>query len=290
MGRAGRWLGAPKTLAPDSRNGKAGAVLTEAEIGQFVADGFVAIRDAVPRHVAAACVDVVWAELGALGVEREDRSTWTTPLVWIPCPEGGPFVEAGTSPVLWEAYDQLVGPDRWPPRQGVGGHIPVRFPAEADPGYAGWHFDSGAPRGDKTWGSVHSPTRALLSLFLFTDVGEDDSPTFLLRGSHLDVASLLGGAGDAGLEWGSLESLLGPAAFEREIVAATGAAGDVYLCHPFLVHRASWPHRGRTARIIAQPSVWLKEPYALVDPEAALPVERAILRGLGHPLSTRTAE
>ena len=265
-------------------------VLTEAEIGQFVADGFVAIRDAVPKHVAAACVDVVWADLGELGIEREDRATWTRPLVWIPCPEGGPFVEAGTSPVLWDAYDQLIGPDRWPPRQGVGGHIPVRFPAEVDPGYAGWHFDSGTPRGDKTWASVHSPTRALLSLFLFTDVGEDDSPTLLLRGSHLDVAAVLGGAGDEGLEWYSLESLLPPAAFEREIVPATGAAGHVYLCHPFLVHRASWPHRGRTARIIAQPSVWLKEPYALVDPEAALPVEQAILRGLGRPLSTRMAE
>ena len=154
-------------------------MLTESEVGQFVTDGFVAIRDAVPKHVADACGDVVWAELGALGVEREDRATWTRPLVWIPCPEGGPFVEAGTSPVLWDAYDQLIGPDRWTPRQGVGGHIPVRFPAEVDPGYAGWHFDRGTPR-EPNVVSVHSPTRALLSLFLFTDVGEDDSPTLLL--------------------------------------------------------------------------------------------------------------
>ena len=160
----------------------------------------------------------------------------------------------------------------------------MRFPSEVDPGYAGWHFDSGMPRGDKTWASVHSPTRALLSLFLFTDVGEDDSPTLLLRGSHVDVASLLGGAGDEGLEWCSLESLLPPAAFERETVPATGVAGDVYLCHPFLVHRASWPHRGQTARIIAQPSVWLKEPYALVDPLAAFPVEQAILRAPRPPV------
>ncbi len=196
-----------KRWRPTAGTGKAGPVLTEAEIGQFVADGFVAIRDAVPEHVAAACVDVVWAELGELGLEREDRATWTRPLVWIPCPEGGPFVEAGTSPVLWDAYDQLIGPDRWPRRQGVGGHIPVRFPAPVDPGYAGWHFDSGTPREDKTWASVHSPTRALLSLFLFTDVAGDDSPTLLLRGSHVDVASVLGGAGDEGLEWSSLESL-----------------------------------------------------------------------------------
>jgi hypothetical protein len=123
-----------KALAADGRTAKAGAVLTEAEIGRFVADGFVAIRDAVQRHVMAACVDVVWAELGKLGVQRDNRETWTRPLVWIPCPEGGPFVEAGTSPVLWLAYDQLIGPDRWPPRQAVGGHIPCASPATRIPG------------------------------------------------------------------------------------------------------------------------------------------------------------
>lgn len=81
------------------------------------------------------------------------------------------------------------------------------------------------------WASVHSPTRALLSPFLFTDVGDDNSPTLLLRGSHMDVAAVLGGAGDEGLEWTALESFLPAAAFEREIVAAAGAAGGVYLCH-----------------------------------------------------------
>lgn len=256
-------------------------MLTDAEIGQFVADGYVAMRGAVPKPVAASCVDVVWAELANLGVERKDRATWTRPLVWIPCPEGGPFVEAGTSPLLWQAYDQLIGPGRWPRRRGVGGHIPVRFPSEEDPGYAGWHFESGTPRGDKIWSSVHSPTSALLSLFLFSDVSEDDAPTLLLRGSHIEVAALLGAAGEDGLEWSSLDSLLPAATFEREVVPATGGAGDVYLCHPFLLHRASWPHRGRTPRVIAQPGVWLKEPYALVDPAAALPVERAILSALG---------
>ena len=29
---------------------------------------------------------------------------------------------------------------------------------------------------------------------------------------------------------------------------ATGQAGDVILCHPFLVHAASWPHTGRHPR------------------------------------------
>jgi hypothetical protein len=27
----------------------------------------------------------------------------------------------------------------------------------------------------------------------------------------------------------------------------TGKAGDIYLCHPFIVHTATWPHRGSAA-------------------------------------------
>ncbi len=128
--------------------------------------------------------------------------------------------------------------------------------------------------------SVHSPTQALLALFLFTNVGEHDAPTLALRGSHLDIAAVLGRAGDAGPEWSELEPHVPASMFERDVVAVTGQAGDVYLCHPFLVHRASWPHRGRSPRIVAQPSIWLKEPYDLHDEARALAVERAIHAGI----------
>ena len=258
-------------------------VLSAADIDAFVVDGFVPVRHAFAREVADACVDVVWDRLAEQGVRREDPGTWVEPVRWVPCPEGGPFVEAGTSEALWDAYDQLVGPGRWPRRRGVGGSIPVRFPSDADPGYAGWHFESGTPRGGGKWSSVHSPTQALLALFLFTDVTEDDAPTLALRGSHLDVAALLGRAGDAGLEWSNIEPHLPASTFERPIARVTGQAGDVFLCHPFLVHRASWPHRGRAPRVMAQPSIWLHEPYAVADPESACPVERAILLGLDRP-------
>jgi hypothetical protein len=66
-------------------------------------------------------------------------------------------------------------------------------------------------------------------------------------------------------------------------VLATGKAGDVYVCHPFLVHAASWPHQGTQARMIAQPGVAIREPFPLREETAeadACPVEAAILRGL----------
>jgi hypothetical protein len=50
-----------------------------------------------------------------------------------------------------------------------------------------------------------------------------------------------------------------------EVRLATGEAGDVYLCHPFLVHAATWPNRGTTPRWIAQPALDPVEPFDVSD-------------------------
>jgi hypothetical protein len=63
-------------------------------------------------------------------------------------------------------------------------------------------------------------------------------------------------------------------------MAATGRAGDVYLCHPFLVHAAQ-AHRGRNPKFMAQPPLLLHEPCVLDRPDGAYsPVEQAIRQGL----------
>ena len=104
-------------------------MLSASEVESFVADGYVAIRGAVPADVVRACRQMIWSELAKHGVTAEDPATWTEPVVRIACPEGGPFAEAGTRPALWEAFDQLIGAGRWWRRPGVGGTIPVRFPS-----------------------------------------------------------------------------------------------------------------------------------------------------------------
>lgn len=83
-------------------------MLSPAEVNAFVADGLEPVRQAFSRELADECVDVVWNCLREQGVRRNDRSTWTRAVVWVSCPEGGPFAEAGTAPALWEAYDQLI--------------------------------------------------------------------------------------------------------------------------------------------------------------------------------------
>lgn len=78
--------------------------------------------------------------------------------------------------------------------------------------------------------NVFSRGRALLMLFLFSDVGPDDAPTRIRVGSHLDVARLLQPAGETGLSFMEPADKLSPTA-ERPLALATGQAGDVYLSH-----------------------------------------------------------
>jgi hypothetical protein len=254
-------------------------MLSQEEIGTFVADGYVAIRNAVPDQVVRACQDVIWSALGKQGILRHDQSTWREPVVRIPCPEGGPFTEAGTMPGLWQACDQLIGAGRWWRRPGVGGSIPVRFPGDDDPGDAGWHIEA-SYESDGGWRvNVRSRARGLLALYLFSDVDTNSAPTRLRPGSHLDAARVLAPAGDDGLEWAEAARQAAQASARRPTALATGRAGDVFLCHPFLVHAASWPHRDRLPRIMAQPAVALHGQFPLTVPLS--PVEQAILDGMG---------
>jgi hypothetical protein len=113
-------------------------------------------------------------------------------------------------------------------------------------------------------------------LFLFSDAGVNDAPTRIRAGSHLDIAKGLAPAGENGL---SLRELavngFAESAARREELA-TGAAGTVYLCHPFLVHAAQ-PHRGSRPRFLAQPPLIPAGPSVCGHSHAACsPVERAI--------------
>ncbi len=160
--------------------------------------------------------------------------------------------------------------------------VAVRFPSETDPGDAGWHADSSynGPDGG-LWLNVASNGRGLLCLFLFSDVTADDAPTEIKVGSHLDLPRVLEPAGATGMSGFALSPLLPKATFERRSVFATGNAGDVFDCHPFLVHRATWPHRGVAPRLLAQPGVGLHEPFRLTGTEP-YPVERVIRQALGR--------
>jgi hypothetical protein len=197
-----------------------------------------------------------------------------------------PFVRAANTPALHQAFNQLAGPGRWRPRRDLG-TFPVRFPSRDDPGDTGWHIDTSFPpetgdRGDyMDWRvNVTSKGRALLLLFLFSDIGENDAPTRMRAGSHLDMARRLRRAGESGFSLRELAANGFAESGRRPEVVATGDAGTVYLCHPFLVHAAQ-RHRGTRPRFLAQPALPAGEPFVLERADGRCsPVERAIQIGL----------
>lgn len=254
--------------------------LTAATITSFIHDGFVRIDNAFARDVAQDARQILWRDTGC---NPDDPATWTRPVIRLGHYAQPPFQAAATSPVLLTAFDQLVGRDRWIAPRALG-TVPVRFPSEDDPGDAGWHIDVsfGTENPDfMQWrANVCSRGRALLMLFLFSDVGDDDAPTRLRVGSHLDIARQLAPAGEAGLTLGELAADGFAGSGGRREALATGEAGTVYLCHPFLVHAAQ-PHRGARPRFMAQPPLIPREPLRLDrEDDDYSPVERAIVNAL----------
>ena len=225
-------------------------VLSDDEVGGFVRDGFLRLEHAFDGGLAAACVTELWKSLEE---HSGDASTWSEPVRRVLGSGSSLLLEAINTARLIGAIDDIVGVGQWQPRTIGYGTFPVRFPSRKDPGDAGWHIDGSF--GDPPWYSVNlaSRGRALLLLMLFTDVGPDDAPTRIKVGSHLDVARALAMT-DA--EGGPFDvTSAAPAAFERATAHAVGSAGDVFLCHPFLVHAASWPHTGTSPRFIGQPCI-----------------------------------
>lgn len=248
--------------------------LTPAQIDTFIADGFVRIDHAFPRALAEEAAAILWRDAG---VDPDDSASWRGPVIRLGQYAQPVFREAANTPLLHAAFDQLVGAGRWMPPGALGTFV-LRFPSPEAPGDDGWHIDVsfGTESPDfLDWrANVTSRGRALLVLFLFSDVGEDDAPTRIRAGSHIDIARQLAPAGEAGLTLRELAADGFAGSAHRREVLATGAAGTVYLCHPFLVHAAQ-PHRGARPRILAQPPLL---PAVPLDPwrAGAAPVERAI--------------
>jgi hypothetical protein len=219
---------------------------------QFDTLGFVRIDDAFPRSTADAALDVLWRDTG---LDRNAPATWTRPVIRLGMYTQAPFIDAANTPTLHAAYDALVGAGAWK-RPGALGTFVARFPSAEAPSDDGWHVDASfpgaAPHDYFQWRiNAASRGRLLLMLFLFTDTGADDAPTRLREGSHRTVATLLQPHGDDGLSFMELAQRLDATRDAPERLA-TGRAGTVYLCHPFLVHAAQ-SHRGAVPRFLAQP-------------------------------------
>lgn len=257
--------------------------LSPAQIDSFIADGFVRVDDAFPRTVADDCRAILWR---LTGCDPDDPSTWTRPVIRITACDDPPFAASVNTQRLHIAFNQLVGRGRWEPRFSMG-TFPIRFPFDAPPGDDGWHIDASfgwqeRPDDFLSWRSnIFSRDRALLMLFLYSDVGDLDAPTRIRVGSHHVIARKLAPAGEAGLSLREISDDGFASTAHLPEALATGPAGTVYLCHPFLVHAAQ-PHRGTQPKFMAQPPLGLIAPLELERAVGAYsPVETSIRLALG---------
>ncbi|MEV4517911.1 hypothetical protein AB0K00_54255 [Dactylosporangium sp. NPDC049525] len=276
--------------------GAAYRVLRDADVEQFLTRGYVVIRGCFSREDAEEYTRTLWTRLG---YDPQDRSTWAEPSVHMPAHRD--IDVASFAPRAWDAVCDLVGgperisagqPYRWNDafivNLGEGADRPW---AEASAGAPGWHKD-----GDFFRHFLDSPEQGLLTLVLWSDVRHRGGATFVAADSVAPVARFLA-AHPEGVHPGGVPGPAG-AVFDypalmagcTDFVEATGAVGDVYLLHPFVLH-AKAQNVVRAVRVITNPPVTLAEPmrFDRSDPARHSLVERAVLRALGTRRAPFTA-
>lgn len=257
------------------------------------------------------------------GVLRDDSSTWRKPMVRLNETYRTPDFDRCNTSRFADAIEDLLGAGMTANRYVYGesddlptwGWWPVNFSENADTAWtvptSGWHWD-----GIQFRHYLDAPDQGLLCLCLFSDIqAHQGGGTLVVEGSHRTVARLLArypdgvelkegiadlfehhpyfaeltghteGAGDAGDRIDRfMHSIYEDETGDRlRVVETSGEAGDVFLCHPFLVHAASPNHSG-VPRFMCNRTASLKERIAIRKAPAAeeTPLERSIRLSLSR--------
>ena len=229
------------------------------DVEGFIEDGFTVLRGAVPRTVAAAVLAVLESTAEPSHGEAwriEQRSIYDMPIL----------VEAVTEAVR-ACFDALAGTGGWHLAANWG--FPWRCPGPIE---AMWHID-----GDWFTHHVWSGEQMLTPIFLWHDVDQDGGPTLLARGTHREVARLLASREPEGVPGDRIGRAVHEAINVVDAVPATGTAGDVYVCHPFLGHSFS-PIGPAEPRVISNVCVHGRSTIDLHNP--LTPVARAVANAL----------
>jgi hypothetical protein len=240
---------------------------SEAEIEQFIAEGFVILREGFSRDVADKGREFIWRKIGAW----EDCFPLDHWRVNIRNHYGEePFCRLMNAR-LQTALGDLMGINRYVMHQAFG-WWQILFPGFR--GARNWHVD-----GEHFRHHLTSREHGIVGLLLFSDIGPGDGGTHLVRGSHSAVTRLFGQAGPGGLDNQQLNENL-PPVDPADVVEVTGEAGDVVMLHPLLIHGFS-SNRGNRIRFACNPHFQLKEPLSLDRPDGLYsPIEESIRRAL----------
>ncbi len=135
-----------------------------------------------------------------------------------------------------------------------------------------WHLD-----GDYFTHFLDSPEQGLLCLILWNDVKPKSGGTFLACDSIPLVAQHLLN-NPQGLGPNDCSHLYSQC---KNFIEITGQAGDVILCHPFMIHAPS-PNTTNSIRLLTNPIIALNERMCFnrENPENYSLVEKSILQSL----------
>lgn len=256
-------------------------ILSDSDLDQFVARGFVRVSGCFSRDLARD-----WASRACerLYCSLDDAASW--PKGRLRAPESTRVSFESIAPRAWQAACELVGgadrvllPCTWGDGFIInfGGEVESEWqpPSPVIHSWQVWHKD-----GDFFRHFLDSPEQGLLVIAVFSDIAERGGATYIACDSVGHVARFLAEHPEGVLPRGTpADDIIGRCS---DFVETTGDVGDVYLLHPFMLHTWSLNASSR-ARFIINPPVKLREPMCFARPSPAehSPVERAVLRALG---------
>lgn len=270
-------------------------LLTRDEARHFIEKGYVVIRGAFDRGLAAAVCEAAWQELSEKGIDRDRPDSWLQPHAmghirgYMRTQGNGEKIALkDMAPRAMLAQQDVGGAKRLP---GGGEHLTWGYsaignlgdeeavweaPAPQQPGWHkdGWHFRH----------FLDSPEQGLLVVPLFTDILPESGGTFIATDSIRAVAKRLVDL-PQGLHPDSVQGAgyLIPGLVEQctEFEELIGEAGDMIILHPFMLHRVS-ANPSLRSRFIANVAVVLDEPmcFARDDGDYSL-TELTVMHALG---------
>ena len=268
-------------------------MLSDEQLRAFHDDGFVMLEGAVAPDDVARMRERIWRRLEHNGADRHDPSTWhhqqTVGLRTVRKADPDPH----RSPLVTGALDDVFGPGVWR-TASTWGQVLVTYPSSEpwDVPHRPWHLDHSydQPPG-VIWG---------VNVFLFVDEVEPrGGGTLVVRGSPQHVRRFTQQVRpakrtqkqwrtqfDATIPWfralsdpndvdDRVERFLSRTDVDgvpTQVVELTGRAGDVVLCHPWLVHNGG-PNTTARPRMMRASRAHHLDLLAIYGMKGALEVE-----------------
>jgi hypothetical protein len=222
----------------------------------FETHGWVRIPEAFTADEARAMRDVTWRALEAVGIRRDDPTTWNKERPdHLQQLKTDPVFQAVGSERTIDAIDEALRGQPWKKPKDWGAFFLV-FPTphkQWSLATTGWHLD--AP-----YDGPLDPPKGLKVHAMFGDVEPKAGGMNIIDGSHRAVhewftANPMPAKTPAAKMRKAL--LAGAPLHELEVVENTAAAGDVILMHPLLLHAPPASHIGTQPRFLLNKDIWL---------------------------------